>query len=1120
MSRRTPLWHTGACRTTRKGPSPRSRRKKGPGTPSGSRLEPAAAHDEEGHPRVAKKGGTAGLVLVPSWFRAFARRRRIIVTEYRPVPPQVDLPALERDVLALWEEQQTFARSMELTRDGEPWTFYEGPPTANGMPGTHHIEARVFKDVLPRFQTMRGRYVVRKGGWDCHGLPVELAVEKELGFSGKADIEAFGIAEFNQRCRESVLRHVDAFEAMTERMGYWVDTENPYRTMDASYVESVWWALQQIHRKGLLVEDYRVAPYCPRCGTGLSDHELAQGYETVTDPSVYVRFPLTSGPYAGQAGLLIWTTTPWTLVSNALVAANPELTYVTVTDGNETLVMAEVLVEKVLGEGWTVQDRFPATDMEGWTYSRPFDLVAWPDPHAHFVVTESYVTAEDGTGLVHQAPAFGEEDFASCRRNGVALVNPIDASGHFDASLDLVGGQFFRHANADLTTDLEARGLLFRHTPYEHSYPHCWRCHTALLYYAQPSWYIRTTAVKDELLRENETTNWFPETIKWGRYGDWLNNNIDWALSRSRYWGTPLPIWRCAEGHQTCVGSLTELSDLTGTDQSSLDPHRPFVDDVTFACPSCSQEARRVPEVIDAWFDSGSMPFAQWGYPHAEGSKERFDAAYPADFICEAIDQTRGWFYTLMAVGTTVFDESSYRNVLCLGHILAEDGRKMSKHLGNILEPIPLMDEHGADAVRWFMACGGSPWAARRVGHNTIQETVRKVLLTYWNTVAFQVLYGRTAGWTPQSPAPAIADRPAMDRWVLGEAHRLVQQVTEALEGFDTQRTGTLLAGYVDLLSNWYVRRSRRRFWDGDPAALATLHEALYVVTLLMAPLTPFITERVWQDMFRASSDELPDSVHLAAWPSVDGSLVDDDLDRQMRLVRRLVELGRAARADAKVKTRQPLRRALIASAAYDALDDELRAEVADELNVGGIEPFSSAGELVDFEAKGNFRALGKRFAKDTPVVAAAIAAADAAALAASLSTTGSATVVVDGSDLEVLADEVIVSERPREGWSVVNEQGETVALDLELTDELRQAGLAREAIRMIQEARKNSGFEVSDRIALTWSASPAMAAAFAEHADLIAGEVLAASMAESDSPADLVFADEDLGFRFSVFKV
>ena len=569
------------------------------------------------------------------------------------------------------------------------------------------------------------------------------------------------------------------------------------------------------------------------------------------------------------------------------------------------------------------------------------------------------------------------------------------------------------------------------------------------------------------------------------------------------------------------MGSLAELSELTGTDQSGLDPHRPYVDAVVFACPECDGEAQRVPEVIDAWFDSGSMPFAQWGYPHLPDSARAFEQAYPADFICEAIDQTRGWFYTLMAIGTAVFDESSYKNVLCLGHILAEDGRKMSKHLGNILEPMPLMDQHGADAVRWFMAASGSPWAARRVGHTTIQETVRKVLLTYWNTVAFQVLYARTSGWSPGDEAPALADRPVLDRWALSEAHRLAVGVTEALEVFDTQRAGTLLAAYVDDLSNWYVRRSRRRFWAGDPSALATLHECLYVVTLLMAPITPFITERVWQDLFASTSAELPESVHLARWPQVDGSLVDDELRDQMSLARRLVELGRAARADAKVRTRQPLSRALVGSAAWARLSDELRREVAEELNVGAIEPLSSAGaDLVDHSAKGNFRALGKRFAKQTPRVAAAIAGSDAAALSAALEADGRATVSVDGEDVEVLPDEVIVAERPREGWSVVNEQGETVALDLELTPELVRAGVAREVVRLVQEARKNSGFDVSDRIALTWQADGDTAAALRENGALVADEVLATSMDEGSASDGTTVHDDDLGLTFSIRKV
>ena len=1041
---------------------------------------------------------------------------------YRAVPPQVDLPAMEREILEFWRANDTFAKSLEQTRGGEPWTFYEGPPTANGTPGVHHVEARVFKDVFPRFKTMQGRYVVRKAGWDCHGLPVEIAVEKELGFSGKGDIEAFGVAEFNAKCRESVLRHVDEFETMTERMGYWVDMSQAYWTMDPGYVESVWWSLKQIFDQGLLVQDHRVAPYCPRCGTGLSDHELAQGYETVVDPSVYVRFPLTGGPYAGRAALLVWTTTPWTLVSNTAVAVHPDVTYVTATDGEETLVVAEPLVEAALGEGWTVGDRFSGRDMERWTYQRPFELVDWPaGEDGHLVVLADYVTVDDGTGLVHQSPAFGAEDLAVCKAYGLPVVNPVRPDGHFEDSVALVGGQFFKSADKALVDDLKARGLLFRHLAYEHSYPHCWRCHTALIYYAQPSWYIRTTAVKEALLAENEHTNWFPDNIKWGRYGDWLHNNIDWALSRSRFWGTPLPVWRCEADptHLTCVGSLAELGTLAGQDLSALDPHRPFVDDVVLTCPRCGAAQRRVPEVIDAWYDSGSMPFAQWGYPHAEDSKDRFEAAFPAQFICEAIDQTRGWFYTLMAVNTMVHGRSSYENVLCLGHILAEDGRKMSKHLGNILEPIPLMDEHGADALRWFMAASGSPWLPRRVGHAALQDVVRKTLLTYWNTASFLTLYGNANDWSPvDTPAPAAADRPLLDRWLLSETQRLAGDVTAAYESFDTQRAGRLLADHVDTLSNWYVRRSRRRFWDGDPSALGTLHEVLEVVTLLLAPMVPFVSERVWQDVVRPVSPDAPESVHLAAWPQVDASLVDDTLAAQVGLVRRVVELGRAARAESKVRNRQPLGRALVGAAGWHDLPDELKRHVADELNVHVFEDLS--GELVDHSAKGNFRALGKRFGKDTPKVAAAIAAADAAALATSLRATGSAAVTVGGALVEVSPDEVVVTETPREGWAVITEGGETVALDLTVTPELRRAGLAREVVRLVQEARKASGFDVTDRVALAWQADGELREALREHAGLVAAEVLAVRFEEGlGSVPGPDHRDAELGLTFRVTR-
>jgi isoleucyl-tRNA synthetase len=1021
---------------------------------------------------------------------------------YRPVPAQVDLPAVERDVLELWQQRQVFARSLEQSAGRPTWMFYEGPPTANGPPGTHHVEARAIKDAFCRYRAMRGYHVPRKAGWDCHGLAVEIAVEKELGFSGKPEIEAFGVAEFNAACRESVARHVDAFERMTERMGYWVDMTDAYRTMDPDYVESVWWSLRQIYDRGLLVQDHRVAPYCPRCGTGLSDHELAQGYETVVDPSVFVRFPLTSGPLAGTASLLVWTTTPWTLVSNTAVAVHPDVRYVVAAapDGGERLVVAEPLLGAVLGEGWTVEQAFTGRDLERWTYRRPFDLVAIPD--AHLVVLAEYVTVEDGTGLVHQAPAFGADDLATCREYGLPVVNPIRPDGTFEEHLDLVGGQFFKHADADLVKDLDRRELLFRHVAYEHDYPHCWRCHTALIYYAQPSWYIRTTAIKDALLRENEATSWYPENVKWGRYGDWLRNNVDWALSRSRFWGTPLPIWvsDADPSQRVCVGSLAELGELAGRDLSGLDPHRPFVDDVTFTRPGVPGTFRRVPEVIDVWYDSGAMPFAQWGYPHTDGSRERFEATYPAQFISEGLDQTRGWFYSLMAVGTLVFDRSSYENVVCLGLILAEDGRRMSKHLGNILEPVPLMDQHGADALRWFMLASGSPWQSRKVGHHALQEVVRKVLLTYWNTASFLSLYGRTAGFQPHvTPAPPVEERPLLDRWALSEVHRLALDVDAALDQYDSARAGRLLAGFVDDLSNWYVRRSRRRFWDGDPGALATLHECLQVVTLLLAPFAPFVTERVWQDLVAATSDQVPDSVHLAAWPVIDphGSLVDDELAAQVALVRRLVELGRAARSESRVRTRQPLARALVAAAGWDTLPAELRDHVADELNVQALEPLSAAGgDLVDVTVKAGYRSLGRRFGKDTPRVAAAIAAADPVALARDLRAGQAVVTVPELGEVTLDTDDAVVTETPRAGWAVARE-GETVALDLTLTDELRRAGLAREVVRLVQEARKTAGFDVTDRIVLAWAGDDEVAGALREHAGAVADEVLATELVE-----------------------
>ncbi len=1033
----------------------------------------------------------------------------------RTLPASPNLPGLEHEVLRRWREDRVFERSLAQTAGGQPWIVYEGPPTANGLPGVHHIEARVLKDAFPRFKTMQGYHVPRRAGWDCHGLPVEVAVEKELGLGSKRDIESYGIKAFNDRCRESVVQHVGAFEELTRRMGYWTDLSQAYRTMDPGYIESVWWSLQQVYDKGLLIRDFRISPYCPRCGTPLSDHEMGQPdvYRLVADPSVVVRFPLLTVPpgapaHLAGADLLVWTTTPWTLVANTAVAVHPDETYVVARKSGvgDRVVVADALFARVLGAGWHVTETLTGAQLAGATYQPPFSLV--PIPDAHRVVTGTFVTTEDGTGLVHLAPAFGADDMAAGKAHGLPVINPVMPDGRFEQHIPLVGGLFFKAADGRLIEDLSERGRLFSSRLHEHSYPHCYRCGTPLLYYALPSWFIATTRIADKLLAQNEATSWQPPTIKNGRYGDWLRNNVDWALSRTRYWGTPLPIWMCPSDHVTCVGSLAELSELAGRDVTGIDPHRPFVDDIEISCPDCGDRARRVPEVIDAWYDSGSMPFAQFGAPLRH--EDEFRRSYPAQFICEGIDQTRGWFYSLMAVGTIVFGQSAYQNAVCLGLIVDEQGRKMSKRLGNVLEPMPLLEAHGADAVRWFFAASGSPWSTRKIGSAALEEIVRKVLLTYWNTASFLVLYAAAAGGPEASAAtvPDPASRPVLDRWLLSELNRLVRDVTAALEEFDSAAAGRQLAAFIDDISNWYVRRSRRRFWDGPgtadgAAAFATLSAALDTLTRLMAPITPFICDYVW-DVLRAA--DTPDSVHLASWPQPDESLIDSSLAGQMALVRRLVELGRAARATALVKVRQPLARAVIAAPGFADLSAELTAQVADELNVKIIEALDGEGdELVSHSVKANFRALGKRFGSRTQPVAAAVAAADPATLAGQLAATGEAQVLVDGEPVRIGPEDVIVTQTPAAGWTVATDGGETVALEVAITPELRREGLAREFVRQVQDARKSDGLQVTDRIAVAWSAAdPELAAALTEYAELISAEVLASQFGPAQPGGEL----------------
>jgi isoleucyl-tRNA synthetase len=1027
------------------------------------------------------------------------------------VPPQPDLPALEEEVLARWDEHDVFHASLARRAGAPEWTFFEGPPTANGRPGTHHVEARTFKDIFPRYRTMKGYHVRRKGGWDCHGLPVELEVEKELGLDSKAEIEAYGIEAFNARCRESVLRYVDAWEELTDRIGFWIDTDDPYRTMDPTYVDSLWWALKQLWDRDLIFEDFRVAPYCGRCGTALSDAEVAQGYEEVDDPSVFVRFPVLDGPLGERgASLVVWTTTPWTLLSNTACAVGPDVRYQLVrtsafgTD-DELLVVAADLADAVLGEDTArdVVEELNADDLVGLHYEGPFEVAA-PDEGTswRYVVAADFVTTTDGTGIVHLAPAFGADDMEVGRRHGLPIVNPVDAAGRFTTGP--WAGEFVKDADAGITDDLQTRGLLLSSRTYHHTYPFCWRCKRPLIYYAKPSWYIRTTAVRDQLLANNAGIDWHPAHIREGRFGNWLENNVDWALSRDRYWGTPLPFWRCTDGHVTVVGSRAELGEKTGQDLLELDPHRPYVDDVVVPCDDCGADARRVPDVADAWFDSGGMPYAQWGYPHQ--GHEEFGRHYPADFICEAIDQTRGWFYTLLAESTLLFGDASYRTVLCLGHIVDEDGRKMSKSAGNILDPWDLIRSHGADPLRWLMLAEGNPWVSRRVGHHLLDDVIRRFVLTLWNTHLFFTTYATIDGFTLQAPAPPVAERPASDRWVLAELADLVETVDHALDRYDVSTATRRLERFVEDLSNWYVRRNRRRFWKAaadDPtdkaAAYHTLHTCLTTVAQLLAPFTPFLADRLWHDLVVSQRDDAPVSVHLTDFPEPDEAWQDAPLRAAMGTARRVVELGRQARNDAAVKVRQPLARALVTvpEAEREGLL-ELVDDIADELNVKAIELADGTGDLVERSLRPNFRALGPAFQQRAPQVAGAIKAVDADSaerVAAGLATDGEATLEVGGDTVALTPEMVEVVETPRTGWAVATQGGTSFALDTALTRELEVEGAARELIRAVNDQRKALGLALDDRIELVASVVPPALdeeLATGGHYDVVAREVLA----------------------------
>ncbi len=1041
---------------------------------------------------------------------------------FRPVDTRQSFPELEQRVLERWRERDVFHRSLSR-REGAPiWSFYEGPPTANGRPGSHHVLARVFKDVYPRYRSMCGYRVPRKAGWDCHGLPVEIEVERRLGISSKQEVEEYGIAKFNERCRASVFEYVEEWNKLTERIGFWIDLDDPYVTLDNSYIESVWWSLRRLWDEERLYEGHKVVPYCPRCGTALSSHEVALGYQDVEDPSIYVRFPLLGegGTESGES-LLVWTTTPWTLPGNVAVAVAPQVTYVRARRGEEVLIVAEPLLERVLGEQAEVLERFPGSKLVGRAYRGPvFELEEGPED-AFRVMAGDFVTTEDGTGLVHIAPAFGEDDFKVAAEDGIfdptvagTLFNPVGLDGRFDRRVSGFEGRFVKDPEVTraLIDDLRERGLLFREQIYEHAYPHCWRCGTPLLYYAKSSWYIATSDVRDGLLAHNETIGWHPEHIKHGRFGKWLESNVDWALSRDRYWGTPLPIWRCTSGDCTetwCAGSVATLAERA-KGEIPEDLHRPHIDAVTVECERCGGEMRRVDSVIDTWYDSGAMPFAQLHYPFE--NEDEFEERFPADFICEAIDQTRGWFYTLLAESTLLFERSSYRNCVCLGLILDPEGQKMSKSRGNVVEPWEVIDAHGADAFRWYYLTAQQPWSGYRFSLETVGESARRLLLTLWNTYSFWVLYANAEGLGPADfrGAPAAADD--LDRWAISTLQSTIATVRNQMDEFDCTAAGRTIAEYVEELSNWYVRLSRRRFWEGDRTAFATLRHCLLEVAALLAPFTPFLAEEIHLNLAGGEAEdlgELPDSVHLRDFPERDPALADAELEREMAAVRLTVELGRAARAQAKVKVRQPLRRAVIVAseAEREAIVARARLVMA-ELNVKGLDFVSDESELVSYEVKPNYRALGPRFGKRMPQVAAAVAALDPGHVAEVMADGGEVGISVDGDEHTIGAEEVSLSLQPLAGYEVEAEAGHAVALQLELDEELLREGLAREIVHAVQNARKAAGLDISDRIELSLGGDEELLTAARAHEPYIAGEVLATSVSYDESASPPVRID------------
>jgi isoleucyl-tRNA synthetase len=1024
---------------------------------------------------------------------------------FKPVSPKLDVNSMEEAVLKFWKQNDIFKKTVEQREGGPEYVFYEGPPTANGRPGVHHVLARAFKDMFPRYKIMRGYHCSRRGGWDTHGLPVEIEVEKRHGFTNKQDIEAYGIAKFNEECRRSAFDYIQDWERLTDRIAFWVDLETAYVTFTNDYIESVWNILKNFYDRDLLYKGYKVVPYCARCGTPLSDHEVALGYEEVSDPSIFVRMPLVDKP---DTSLLVWTTTPWTLPGNVAVAAHPEEEYVTVEramedGGQEKLILVKSLLEKVFaGEEVQVLNSFKGKKLKGEKYKPLFTFMP-PEKPAHYVVLADFVTTEDGTGLVHIAPAFGAEDMQMSLEYDLPILMTVQPDGAFVPEVTPWRGMWVKEADPLITEDLRARGLLFRVETYTHTYPFCWRCKTPLLYYAREAWYIRTSRFRDRLVELNRTINWVPDHIKEGRFGNWLENNIDWALSRERYWGTPLPLWECNNcGHTEVVGSVKTLSEKAGRDLTDpamnagrdLDLHRPQVDEITWKCSECDGTMQRVPDLIDVWFDSGSMPYAQWHYPFE--NHDKFQEQFPADYICEAVDQTRGWFYSLHAISTLLNDAICYKNVICLGLILDGEGRKMSKSLGNIADPWDVLNAHGADAFRWYLYTASPPGQERRFSSELVGEVVRDFTLTLWNVYSFFVTYANL-------DKPTLVTRTwsenQLDRWLLSELNVLVRDVTNAYENYDVPNATRPIAAFVEKLSTWYLRRSRRRFWksesDSDKqAAYQTLYTALVSVAKMLSPSMPFLAEELYQNLVRSVDQFAPESVALAEWPTYDEAFIDEELNRDMGLVTKLVSLGHSARQKANRKVRQPLAEAAfsVGSAVEGKAVTAFMDLIEDELNVKTVRLLNSSTEAVSYSVKPLPKQLGQKYGNKFPAIQKAILGMNAEGVARALLAGESLKVTADEQDYDILPDEVEVKAQAKEGFAVAEDGAYVAALVTELTPELAAEGLAREFVRRVQDLRKSAELDVADRIELYVEASAGLKSAVEAHKDYITGETLA----------------------------